>query len=255
MTNFLADPLLRFGAENFDTLEANRIAFENRYRQLTRGVADSDGIERGFNLPEMHPDVMELADRIVELKHSEHQAGLHLDRRMKTHGLYPWVKDARGVGTRQAARLLAAIGDPYWNDLHNRPRLVSELWSYCGYGDAEKQVKRRGHKATWSHEARMRGYLIAVSIVKSGGPYRKVYDDARTKYEDALHKKPCVRCGPSGKPAAEGTPLSNGHKHARALRAAIKEVLRDMWIEAARLHREAGDYVEPAPRTERRTTS
>lgn len=242
MTAFLRDDMLRFKAEMFQDLEAVRIATENRRRQLTRQGVDADGIERGFNLPEFHPDVLELDDRLAELRNSEHQAGLDLDRRLRAHPMYSWIKQAPGVGIRQAARLLASIGDPYWNDLHKRPRLVSELWSYCGYGDAEKQVRRRGQKGNWSHEARMRGYLVAVSIVKTNkGPYRRVYDLAREKYADAKHERPCVRCGPSGHPAAEGTPLSAGHQHARALRATIKEVLRDMWVEAKRLHEEADD--------------
>lgn len=98
--------------------------------------------------------------------------------------------------------------------------------------------RTRGQKSNWSEEARKRAWLIATSCVKSakGTRYRDVYDMTRAKYAEAVHSMPCVRCGPAGKPALVGSPLSDGHKHARALRAISKEVLRDLWIEARRLH-------------------
>lgn len=45
-----------------------------------------------------------------------------------------------------------------------------------------------------------------------------------------------VRCGPAGKPAPEGSPLSDGHKHARAIRITAKAILRDLWIESRGLY-------------------
>jgi hypothetical protein len=268
----LADPLLALSADVLDDLERVRIANENRLRQLTRTEADSDGLERGFGLPVDHPDVKRLAALVDGLAASEHQAELNLRRQLRQHPLGPWVKQARGVGEKQAARLIASIGDPYWNTLHNRPRTVSELWAYAGYhvlpagqvpGDAHRTAasgaltggnpdhpgtgaqagpvgvaatRARGQKANWSATAKMRAYLVAVSIVKAGGPYRDVYDAARAKHDGAVHATECKRCAPAGKPAPAGSPLSAGHQHARALRAVAKEVLRDLWREAKRLH-------------------
>jgi hypothetical protein len=232
----LADPFLALAADVLDDLERVRIANENRLRQLTRTEEDSDGEERGFGLTEDHPDVARLAALVKALADAEHQAELNLKRQLRKHPLGPWVKQAHGVGEKQAARLLATIGDPYWNDLHERPRLVSELWSYCGYGDAARQVRQRGVKSNWSDDAKKRAHLVAKSIVKAGGPYREVYDAAREKYDGAVHATECKRCGPSGKPAQPGSGLSLGHQHGRALRAVCKEVLRDLWREAKRLH-------------------
>ena len=232
----LADPLLALAADVLDDLERVRIANENRLRQLTRDETDADGEERGFGLTVDHPDVKRLAALVDSLVKAEHDAELNLKRQLRKHPLGPWVKAQRGVGEKQAARLLAAVGDPYWNDLHDRPRLVSELWSYSGYGDAARQVRRRGEKANWSATAKMRAHLVAVSIVKAGGPFREVYDAARAKYDGAIHLGECKRCGPSGKPALPGSPLSAGHQHARALRAVCKELLRGLWVEAKRLH-------------------
>lgn len=236
MPNRLTDPLLALAADVLDDLERVRIANENRLRQLTRDVTDADGEDRGFGLTVDHPDVARLSAIVDTLAAAEHDATLQLQRTLRRHPLGPWVREARGIGEKQGARLIAAIGDPYWNDLHDRPRLVSELWSYCGYGDASAQVRRRGVKANWSADAKMRAYLISVSIVKAGGPYREVYDSARERWDGSTHPRPCVRCGPSGHPAAEGSPRSAGHVHVMACRAVSKRVLRDLWDEARKHH-------------------
>jgi hypothetical protein len=257
-TPVLADPLLALAADVLDDLERIRIANENRLRQLTRSAEDKDGEERGFGLSVDDPNVRAIVSLVAGMNCKstvladlgwerppkkrgqpcclEHEAEANLTRLLRNHPLGPWVKQAHGVGEKQAARLLAAVGDPYWNTLYDRPRLVSELWSYAGYGDAAAQVRKRGTKANWSTAAKMRAYLVSVSILKAGGPYREVYDKARAKYEGAVHTAECKRCGPSGKPAVVGSPISAGHQHGRALRAVSKEILRDLWREAARLH-------------------
>jgi hypothetical protein len=271
----LADPFLALAADVLDDLEKVRIANENRLRQLTRDELDADGEERGFGLTEDHPDVARLAALVDGLAKAEHQATLNLQRVMRKHPLGPWVKATAGVGEKQAARLLASIGDPYWNTLHDRPRTVSELWAYCGYhvlparhAVADAQIhgaggsktghpdqtghdapttsvgvapkRQRGAKANWSSAAKMRAYLIAESCIKQRtSPFRPVYDETRAKYADAVHDVPCARCGPSGKPAPAGSPLSDGHKHARAMRAVSKAVLKELWREAKRIHEEA----------------
>lgn len=307
----LRSPTLGLAAEVVDDLERVRIANENRLRQLTRTEEDSDGIVRGFELDIRHPDIMRLQHLIDSLSDSYDEAVKNLEKTMRAHSLGSWIKKTVGVGEKQGARLLAAIGDPYWNDLHNRPRTVSELWAYCGYhvlsaGQAPNEThevlvsgatlpvnqksydphgsvvdgtnlpagqvlldthgtyasgsslyagnqgtvdsqnspapgvaakRQKGVRVNWSATAKMRAFLIAESCVKAKtSPYRKVYDDTRVKYAEATHQVPCVRCGPRGKPALVGSPLSLGHQHARALRAISKTVLKDLWIESKRLH-------------------
>lgn len=229
--------MLALLADVLDDLERTRIANENRLRQLTRDEDDSDGINRGFGLTADQPQVASVQALVDGLVHMEHQATLALQRAVRLHPLGVWIKATSGVGEKQGARLLAAVGDPYWNALHDRPRLVSELWSYCGYGDAAAQVRRRGYKSNWSATAKMRAHLVAVSCIKNANsPYRMTYEAARAKYADAIHRADCLRCGPSGKPALAGSPLSAGHQHARALRAVSKAILRDLWATARDLH-------------------
>ena len=262
-----------------------------------------------------------LAALVGMLADAEHKATLNLQRVMRKHPLGPWAAARKGVGEKQGARLLAAIGDPYIRPEitredgtvePSRPRMVSELWAYAGYHvikvpvigqeghDAHSQIpdggssppadqrsrvthattvggdlsgsgpghlalgtpgghvgvapkRQRGAHANWSATAKMRAFLVAESCIKqSGTSYRTVYDATRAKYADALHAVECIRCGPKGKPAPVGSALSDGHKHARALRAVAKEVLRDLWREARRIHEEtsAGSHPLREPQNE-----
>lgn len=246
----LADPTLAMCADVVDDLERVKIANQNRLRTLTAGG------EHGHGLTLDHPDIKRLAALVDALAAAEHQAVLNLSRVMRHHPLGPWVKAHNGIGEKQAARLLATIRDPYWNDLHNRPRTVRELYRLCGQdvvgtsaqssfdsqgaaGAGVAPSKQRGERVTWSPDARMRLWLVADKCVQvTSSPYRKVYDDGRLKYADAVHAAECKRCGPKGKPAQPGSPLSAGHQHARARRLIAKAILRDLWAEAKRIHDE-----------------
>ena len=135
--NLLFDPYLYLLSATFDDLEKIRIATENRVRQLTRTEVDSDGEIRGFGLDSRAPEVLAQMQLLDELKQTEHEAELNLKRQIRKHPLAGWIKTQKGVGEKQAARLLAVLGDPYWNTLHDRPRTVSELWAYCGYSVAQ----------------------------------------------------------------------------------------------------------------------
>jgi hypothetical protein len=153
------------------------------------------------------------------------------------------------------------------------PRTVSQLWAYCGLhtlpavgqaaadarsvsagggnqpgnqdqtrGDVQSTPvlvaakRQRGQQANWSTTAKMRAWNVATSIVKTKGEWRDVYDARRAATASRVHAAPCVRCGPSGKPAQPGTPWSLGHQHADALRIVSKEVLKALWKESRRLH-------------------
>jgi len=242
----LQSPILGLAAEVVDDLERVRKANVERLRSLT-SIADG-----GFGLTAEHPDVARLAALVDYLGGAEEVAVKSLQKVMRAHPLGAWCKATAGIGEKQLARLLAVIGDPYWNPPKRRPRTVSELWAYCGLhvvhfegkcdgqyaaGAGVAPAHRKGVQGDWNDRARMRCWLIATQIVKTPtSPYRSVYDEARAKYADMLHVHPCARCGPKGEPAQPGTPISAGHQHARAVRFVAKRVLRDLWRESARLH-------------------
>jgi hypothetical protein len=250
----LADSLLLIYSDALDDLERTRIATENRVRSLRQ--------VKGMGATPEEARLVAMVDGLAAL---EHGAELELKRALRKHPLGPWVKATVGVGEKQGARLLAAIGDPASR------RTVSQLWAYSGYHvlpvgqprpDSHAQVadgepssdtgqvhhetqpvlagvapsRNRGQKANWNTTAKMRAFLVAESCIKHRrSPYRAVYDAGREKYADSVHKVPCRRCGPSGHPAETGSPLSDGHKHARAMRLVSKAILRDIWVEARRV--------------------
>ena len=260
----LADDTLGICADVVQDLEDVRKANENRLRTLT---APRD--QHGHGMSIEHPDVKRLSDIVAAISAAEHQAVLNLQRVMRKHPLGPFVKNSKGVGEKQAARLLASINDPYWNDLHNRPRKLRELYRFCGmdvvnssahyppdgqrsYGAGVAPSKQRGEKVRWSPDARMRLWLVANQCVKEPGTswpdgpqpkwrYREVYEQGRNKYADSVHSTECKRCGPKGKPALEGSPLSAAHQHARAIRLICKAILRDLWEESKRIHEGVAD--------------
>lgn len=255
--------LLTIYADLVDDLEKSRIATENRIRALrdVKGLAGSPEEER------LDAIAMVLAE-------SERKATNELKRAVKAHPLGGWISSQMGVGEKQAGRLLGVLGDPATRfDPETGElveRTVSQLWSYCGYGDAKRQVRRRGERANWNSTLKMRAYLIAEATVKAGvrklegcddsdgydlgrriaqSPYAEVYLASRAKYADAVHAEECKRCGPSGKPAQPSSPLNEGHKHARALRQVAKTFLRDLWEEARRVQSptEIQRHNDPAP--------
>lgn len=260
----LADPFLAFAADIVDDAEANRIANENRLRTLTGHDFDPapDGAdvcqfcghgkkteahnvgELGFGLSVDHPDVAVLSSLVAALADVEHRAVLNLRRKMRKHPLGPWVKAQKGIGEKQAARLLAVLGDPFWHSAEGRPRALSELWSYAGHGDARRRPRKGMTQAELfacgSPVAKMRLHLIAAACLKAQGPFADVYYARKEATEGRVHAVECRRCGPSGKPALPGSLWSDGHRHADALRIVGKEVLRGLWEEARRLHEESG---------------
>lgn len=236
ITSF-ADPFLALSSIILDDTEGLRLANENRLRQLTRSTADVDGEERGFGLTDDHPDVRNMQQMVDALKALEESAVKQLKTRMKKDKLGPYVASIKGIGEKQAARLLGVIGDPYYNASAGLPRTVSQLWAYCGlHVDIEGNAMRRkkGQKANWSTTAKSRAYLISESMLRAGN--REVYDARKALTEGKTHKNVCVRCGPAGKPAQPGSPWNDGHRHADALRVQSKEMLKGFWLEARRLH-------------------
>jgi hypothetical protein len=240
--------LLNVLTGQIDDLEKTRIALGNRERILVTPAdeLDKDGIARGFGIPGDDMAILgPIRAVVVGLQELEAISVKEVERYMRNSPWRSWLDSpaSRGVGAKQLARLLGAIGDPYWHTGENRPRTVSQLWSYSGLAvrDGQAPRRKRGEKSNWSENARKRTWLIANSCIKTTGPFRDIYDMARDRYEDAVHEYECIRCGPAGKPAQIGSPLSNGHRHARGLRAVGKAVQKAIWRESRRHHGVVGD--------------
>lgn len=192
------DALLLILADTLDDLERQRIATMNRLRALETAKGMPDSPEARF--------MLELGRQLEAL---EHGAELELKRAMRIHPLAPWVKRTIGVGEKQGARLLAAIGDPAER---SNP---AKLWAYCGLHvvDGRRPRRVRGVQCNWSNTAKMRARLIAESCIKQAhSPYRPVYDREREKW------------------ATRDT--TDGHRHNHALAVVAKAMLLDLWREA-----------------------
>lgn len=224
----LQDALLGLAAETLTDIERVRVATENRLRAMRddHGVSDTPEYKR--------------AEAILEaLAAAEHQATLDLGRQMRQHPLGPWVAATVGIGPKQGARLIAAIGDPYWNTLEDRPRRgPAELWAFCGYKPGQKRQK--GVRSNWNPDAKMRAHLCAEAVVKAG--IRKMngcddgdgYDWAR---RTALTPQAAVYL--KARASWSDRDVSDGHKHNHALRCVAKRILRDLYVAAKTLQENA----------------
>lgn len=225
--------LLAIAAETLSDVERVRIATENRTRALVHP-------EQNICLPPDHATVKAAEALTGELAKIEKQASKTVALGMRATPLAGWAKAQIGLGEKQVGRLLGTIGNPCWRfdpDTEEwRERTIAQLWSYAGYGVWEGGIaphRKKGEQGRWNPAAKMRAFLIAESCIKQmESPYREVYDAGREKYADATHSIDCKRCGPSGKPAKVGSDLSDGHKHARAMRLVAKAILKDLWLVA-----------------------
>jgi len=165
-----SDALLGILADKLDDLERVRIANENRLRSL-RQVKQLAGTDA-------EAELSALTEALVAL---EAQATKSLEKAMRNHPLGPWVERTVGLGKKQTARLLAAIGDPLSKPVRDEegellgwePRTIAELRSYCGLGDAASQKRRKGEQSNWSNTAKTRAILCAMSCIKWTGEAAK----------------------------------------------------------------------------------
>ena len=223
---------LRIWAEMFFDAQQQRIASVNR-------------AERGGVDPEIYAPYIESLDAAEKVVRRQM---ILTYRRAVPEPIRAWVKTTHGLGEPLMARILGHLGHPRWATPHHWEgtgaarvlvtdppfeRSVSQLWAYCGHGRpgrVRKGASAADLAALGSPQLKMLTHVAAECCMKTKtSPFRLVYERARTDYADKVHSVPCVRCGPSGKPAQEGSPWSLGHQHAGALRIVGKEILRDLW--------------------------
>lgn len=219
----LPDPIRILG-ELLDDLEQVRIA-----NGLRIGAA-----QRAFGGDAAMPQLVAIQDALARV---EHDAELELKRAWRIHPLAAWAKGYHGLGEKSIARLIAIVGDPA-----ERPN-VAKLWAYSGHGNPNRTRAKGMTQAELfklgNPRAKKQVWLIATSLLKAGN--RERYDARRAVTADRLHERPCVRCGPAGKPAATGSPWSLAHQHHDALRIVGKGFLKDLWIAARQSRTEAQD--------------
>lgn len=230
-----------------DDIEDTRKANGNRIGALERRLGGS------------FPHLVDVQEGLIRV---EHDAELQLVRFWRKHPVAPWAKAIPGCGEKLIARLVAEIGEPslravgHWEKLPDgdrewvidgyEERTAGQLLAYCGHGDPARRIPRDATQEEvmrcGNPRAKVRAYLIGAQFKRTVGneraarsPYRDLYDEWRERYAEHVHEKPCVRCGPSGKPAPEGSPWSKAHQDAAAIRNTAKRFLIDLWCESRRL--------------------
>lgn len=170
-----------------------------------------------------------------DLSVSESQLKSRLEKEVQRHPMWDqFFSEVKGCGPLMSAVCIAYF-DPY------QARHCSSFWKYAGLDTVETTDKdgnkiRQGRRA-WHTEKRayidrdgnpaektsltynpfVKTKLIGVlgtSFIKQGGKYRKIYDDYKFRLQN--------RAGESLTPA---------HIHAMAIRYAVKQFLRHMWVE------------------------
>lgn len=222
-------------ADLVEDIQSTRIANSNRLAALEK--------EWGKNLDSSLPSVMTIRSVNTGLVKVEFEAVKALKSALRSHPIGLFIMETHGLGFTGVARYIGAVGDLGWHPLKNRPRTLRELWKYSGLDvvDGLAPCKARGERITWNPTAKKAVHVMATCVVKTGGPFRIFYDDARAKYAEAVHEHECRRCGPEGKPALIGSPLSDSHKHGRALRAVGKEIVRELWKQSIALRAHGPD--------------
>lgn len=246
---------LRIWAEMFNDAQQARIAAVN---QAERGGVD----------PIIYTAHI---DRVTAAEAECKKALIRCYRRITPPGIRQFQQEQRGIGEHEMARLLGHLGHPiiatphHWEGtgakrhlVGDEPfaRTVSQLWQYCGHGKpgrARKGASADDLAALGSPMLKAQVWRMATSMAKAGvrtigvddknedynpdnreaiSRYGDVYLATRRAVADKVHTVDCVRCGPSGKPALEGSPWSSGHRHAHSLRIVGKTFLRDLWLAA-----------------------
>jgi hypothetical protein len=243
----LFDPDLATLAGMLDDIEGLRKAMNNRVVVLAERTEGKDGVVRGYGLGSDHKGVKVIQERIAELEATEHATVLSLQKAMKAHPLGALVAETTGLGMKTVARLLGEIGDPYWHKSEDRPRSVSELFSYCGIAGPGYR-RKKGCQCAWNTDARTKLFNIVEPTIRGKGPYRAVYDAGRERYANHIHSHECMnqsRSNPNGCGTREhpewgdvGAPWRPGHQHKGAMRLVMREVLRDLWEESKAWHKD-----------------
>ncbi len=228
---------LRIYADGLDDLMRMRVGMDNRI-----GAAKREGNDTAHQTFSVALDSIKIAEKGI-------YSGLVKAFKLAAPDLYEWTESVCGLGTPTVGRLLGTLGDPLIAtpmrmegegaartrvpDGEPYYRTVSQLWQYCGYGDASMKatsgMSQVEAMAMGKRRIKPILHVIQEQALKSAGkkgycPYRPVYEDKKEFYAETH---------------PEWTP---GHIDNAARRIVKKEILRDLWLVRQGLEAQFGGY-------------
>lgn len=161
------DTPLRVLVDLYSTFQKQRIAFGNRISAIERG-ADTANVATLAKLQAYY-------ERFSDL---ERQAADDIKDISDDYPIIAEMAKVKGVGGLLAAKIVSMI------DI-TRSNTVSQLWMYAGYGvkDGERLRPTKGEKLCYNKRLKTTCFLVAQSFLRTGSPYREVYDSAKAYYQ------------------------------------------------------------------------
>lgn len=152
-------------AKTYQDLQKIRIGLGNRTWAAENGK--SDAVPKVYE--QMTEQLKEMEDSLVKSAKAE----------LKEHPAWPWMQKVKGLGPTMAMQLIGYIGDI------GRFDTVSKLWKYSGLAvtDGQADRRRRGQVANYSPKFKVLMYNIGTSFLRSGSPYRRIYDETKARYQ------------------------------------------------------------------------
>lgn len=179
-----------------DAAQRTRIRFGNRVSAIERGDDQVGEVYEAF-LQEQ-AEFWEAREKDLTKRVVDQADGLEIVQLMAA---------VKGVGLFSAAQFVSMVDITI-------PQTVSALWRYAGFGVTDGKADRptKGEKLRYNSRLKQATYNISQSMMRTGSPYRKVYDEAREHYD------------------ANRPDWTKGHKHNAALRKMVKVWLHHTWL-------------------------
>lgn len=213
---------LQSSQENITTKELEYL-IERYYQVQKHRIAMGNEV---FQLEQEGSNPVTLNYYGQRFKEVEDEIAKTIEKAIKNHEMYDWLKQIKGIGPILGAALVAFI------DIE-RAEHASSVWKYCGL--APDQKREKGKKLDYNPFMKTIAWKIGESFVKTKGVYRGIYDTSRAYYDVKFPEKQLVT-DEKGKAKLSRTgqkwyKYTDGHKYAMAKRRTVKLFLSHFWAE------------------------
>ncbi len=166
----MSDSLLRALVDLRDRqIQKTRIQFSNRLSALENDADNPSGSKQQVTV-ERWLDVFSTLEKSLDKD---------IAIEVSLYPIFDEMSNIKGIGPMLSAKIISMV------DI-DRANTVSALWRYAGYavvnGERERPIK--GEKLHYNKRLKTSLYLVATSFLRSGSPYRTIYDNNKTRYQE-----------------------------------------------------------------------